>query len=144
MKSIKTREEIDNKYKWDLSVIFKNEKEFNDLYEETKELINIFKKYENHVMDNSDTLLEVIEVDIEISRRIDKLYSYASMKSDEDVSNNKNQELVGRVVNLYDLDIKNSYFVKTEMLKEDYSKIEKFYKDNSKLLEYEKYINLIL
>ena len=140
MKSIKTREEIDNKYKWDLSVIFKNEKEFNDLYEETKELINIFKKYENHVMDNSDTLLEVIEVDIEISRRIDKLYSYASMKSDEDVSNNKNQELVGRVVNLYDLDIKNSYFVKTEMLKEDYSKIEKFYKDNSKLLEYEKYL----
>ena len=138
MSEIKSREEIEDKYKWDLKKVFSSEKEFNKYYEETKKQIIEFKKYETHVMDNAKTFYEVLLKDNELSRRLEKMYSYASMKSDQDVSNNKNQELVSKVINLYDLASKNTYFVSTELLKEDYSKIEEFYKEEPKLLEHEK------
>ena len=140
MSEIKSREDIKEEYKWDLEKIFKTEELFTTFYEETKKLIIDSKKYENHVMDDAKTLYEVIMKDNEISRRLEKMYSYAYMKKDEDVSNNKNQELVSRVLNLYDLASKNMYFIKTELLKEEYSKIEKFYKEEKRLLEHEKNI----
>ena len=52
----KTRDEIKEEYKWDLTTIFKDKDDFDNTYNETKLLIEDFIKYENHVMDNADTL----------------------------------------------------------------------------------------
>lgn len=139
----KTRDEIKEEYKWDLTTIFKDKDDFDNTYNETKLLIEDFIKYENHVMDNADTLLEVLEKDIEISRRVAKLYSYANMLSDQDVSNNKNQELLSRANNLYELNLKNSYFIRPEILKADKSTIDKYLSDNPKLKEYERELEKI-
>jgi oligoendopeptidase F len=138
MSEIKARDEIKEEYKWDLTTIFKDEKEFLSFYEETKKLIEEYPKYQNHVMDNASTFYEALTKSYEISRRLDKLYSYAHMISDQDVSHNKNQERVGKVLNLYDIATKNTYFLSTEMLHEDYSKIESFYEEKKELLDYKK------
>lgn len=138
MTEIKDRSMIETKDKWDLSLIYKTEKDFENELEITKNLILEYrKKYENHTMDNANIFYNSIIDSLEISRKLDKLYVYASMKSDEDVSNNDNQELKNRVINLYDLATANMFFVDTELLKEDYAKIEKFYQDEPKLLEHE-------
>lgn len=139
----KTRDEIKEEFTWDLTTIFKDKEDFENTYNETKELIKDFIKYENHVMDNADTLLEVLEKDIEISRRVAKIYSYANMLSDQDVSNNKNQELLSRATNLYELNLKNSYFLRPEILKTDKSIIDKYLSDNPKLKEYERELEKI-
>lgn len=143
MGNIKAREEIDDKYKWDLTTIFKSINEFNKFYDETKKIIEEFPKYENHVMDSSDSLLEVLEEDSNLSRRIEKLYSYTSLLSDQDKSNNKNQELLSKVVNLYELAIKNTYFIRTEILKSDKTTIDKYIEENDKLKDLKKYIDRI-
>lgn len=140
MSNIKLRDEIEEEYKWDLSKIFKDENEFNKYFEETKKLIDNYKKYQGHIMENATNLYNALIDDYEISRRLEKMYSYAHMKSDQDVSNNKNQELVGKVLNLYNLAEQSTYFFRTELLKEDYSKVEEFYKEEKRLLDYE--INL--
>lgn len=138
MTEIKDRSMIETKDKWDLSLIYKTEKDFENELEITKNLILEYrKKYENHTMDNANVFYNSIIDSLEISRKLDKLYVYASMKSDEDVSNNDNQELKNKVINLYDLATANMFFVDTELLKEDYAKIEKFYQDEPKLLEHE-------
>ena len=138
MTEIKDRSMIETKDKWDLSLIYKTQKDFENELEITKNLILEYrKKYENHTMDNANIFYNSIIDSLEISRKLDKLYVYASMKSDEDVSNNDNQELKNRVINLYDLATANMFFVDTELLKEDYAKIEKFYQDEPKLLEHE-------
>lgn len=138
MIEIKDRSMIETKDKWDLSLIYKTEKDFENELEITKNLILEYrKKYENHTMDNANIFYNSIIDSLEISRKLDKLYVYASMKSDEDVSNNDNQELKNKVINLYDLATANMFFVDTELLKEDYAKIEKFYQDEPKLLEHE-------
>lgn len=138
MIEIKDRSMIETKDKWDLSLIYKTEKDFENELEITKNLILEYrKKYENHTMDNANIFYNSIIDSLEISRKLDKLYVYASMKSDEDVSNNDNQELKNKVINLYDLATANMFFVDTELLKEDYAKIEEFYQDEPKLLEHE-------
>lgn len=138
MTEIKDRSMIETKDKWDLSLIYKTKKDFENELEITKNLILEYrKKYENHTMDNANIFYNSIIDSLEISRKLDKLYVYASMKSDEDVSNNDNQELKNKVINLYDLATANMFFVDTELLKEDYVKIEKFYQDEPKLLEHE-------
>lgn len=143
MSTIKTREEIKDEYKWDLTTVFKDKNDFENFYNDTKKLIEDFVKYEGHVMDSSESLLEVIEKDNEISRRIDKLYSYTSMLSDQDVSNNNNQELLSKVMNLYDLAIKNSYFINPEILKADESTINKYIDKLDKLKEYKRVLEKI-
>ncbi len=138
MTEIKDRSMIETKDKWDLSLIYKTQKDFENELEITKNLILEYrKKYENHTMDNANIFYNSIIDSLEISRKLDKLYVYASMKSDEDVSNNDNQELKNKVINLYDLATANMFFIDTELLKEDYAKIEKFYQDEPKLLEHE-------
>ena len=62
------------------------------------------------------------------------------MTLDQDISNNKNQEIEEKVISIYEEALKNTYFLSVELIKEDYSKIEEYYKENNKLLEYEKTI----
>ena len=143
MSKIKSRDEIKDEYKWDLKKIFKDEKDFNNSIEEVKSLVDDYKKYKDHVMDNATSFYNALTKDLEISRKLEKMYSYSSMLSDEDVSNNSNQELVSRVLNLYDYAQQNTYFFQTELLKEDYSKIEKYIKEEKRLEEYETYIKKI-
>lgn len=140
---IKTRDEIEEEYKWDLTTVFKNKEEFESYFEETKKIIEDFLKYETHVMDNADTLLEVLEADNNLSRHVEKLYTYASMTSDQDISNNTNQEQLSRVENLYELAIKNTYFIRPEILKVDKTTLENYIKENPKLKDYDKYLERI-
>lgn len=140
MAMMKTRSEIEEIYKWDLTSIYSSLEEFEKDYEEVKKKISEYKKYEGHTMDNADTFYNSIVDDLEISRMLHKLYSYVSQKSDEDVSNNGNQELKQRVLNLFNLASATMYFITPELLKVNYSKIEEFYKEKPKLLEHEKNI----
>lgn len=134
---VKTRDQISEDVKWDLTKIFQDVEEFNQEYEKVKQLVKEYQKYEGHVMDDAQTFYNSIIDDLEICRRLEKLYSYASLKSDEDVSDNKNQELVSRVSNLWDYAVSIMYFENTELLKVDYSVIEQFYKEEPRLLEHE-------
>ena len=135
---IKDRSMIDDKYKWDLTKIYKTNADFESDCKKVKNLITEYrKKYENHTMDNAKIFYDSIVDELEIERLLEKLYSYSNLKKDEDVANTENQELRSKVVNLYDYASKNMFFTSTEMLKKDYSLIEEFYKEEPRLLEHE-------
>ena len=135
---IKDRSMIDDKYKWDLTKIYKTNADFESDCKKVKNLITEYrKKYENHTMDNAKIFYDSIVDELEIERLLEKLYSYSNLKKDEDVANTENQELRSKVVNLYNYASKNMFFTSTEMLKKDYSLIEEFYKEEPRLLEHE-------
>ena len=54
--------EIDNKYKWDLSSIYKNDDEFNKVLDKVSKEISKFNEYHN-LMDSSSKLLEFMKFD---------------------------------------------------------------------------------
>ena len=131
------RNQVDEQYKWDLTKIFKDEEEFNSLFEEVKKEIKSFSQYEKTMPQSAKNFYDAINTYYKISRNLDKLAVYTSLKFDEDTSNNQNQSLKIKVSNLYDEWSKVCFFVTPTILKKDYSEIENYYKEEPKLLDYE-------
>ncbi len=132
----KLRSEIDDKYKWDLTTIYKTMTDFEKDYNRVVSLIKEFPNNEKNFLKSGKDLLKAINEDLEISRLISKLYMYAHLNSDSDTSNTTFQELKGRISNIESEYSKISAFMIPSLLKEDYSKIEKFYQEEPKLLEH--------
>ena len=132
------RNNILEKYTWDLDVIYSSIDEFDKDYDEVKQMVNNIKKYESVMLDNVCNFYETLEFYYSVSRKIEKLYCYANLLFDTDTSDNNSQSLRGKVTNLYSELSKNSYFISVNILKLDYSNIEKFYEEEPKLKKYEK------
>ena len=133
------RNNIDRQYQWNLSLIYKNLDEYKNDILKVKENISEFSKYENITYDEN-TLYDLLELVMTTNRIIDKLEAYVSLLCDEDTRINKNQELKEEITNLCDEYIKKTYFVDNNILKMEYSEIEKYYDKNPKLREYEVYL----
>lgn len=50
----KTRNEINDKYKWDLTAIFKNDEEFLKELDKSKDLTSEIIKFKGHILDSAD------------------------------------------------------------------------------------------
>ena len=133
------RNNIDEKYKWDLTRIYKNTDDFRNDINLVKSKLPEFSKYDGIKYDG-DSLYEVLELCMSVSRVLDKLQTYTSMLCDEDTGINKNQELKEEVTNLCSEYTKKTYFIDNDILKLDYSYIEELCKDNEKLNEYKLYL----
>lgn len=134
---MKDRKDIDKKYTWNLDVIYSNTTEFDKDYDLVIDKINSLKKYENTMMDNSDNFYNSIRLSFKIERLIDKLYCYANLSFDLDTSNNNKQELCEKISNLRSKYSENSYFIVPSILKNDYSVVEKYIKENPLIKNYE-------
>ena len=133
------RNNVDKKYQWNLETIYKNLDEYRSDITRVKENIDKFGKYESMTYDEK-SLYDLLELVMSTSRIIDKLEAYVNLLCDEDTRINKNQELKEEVSNLYNEYIKKTYFVDNNILKMEYSEIEKYYDKNPKLREYETYL----
>ena len=131
------RENIESKYKWDLTPIFSSEDDFNNLYKDVESKIEKFKSHEKIMGNNAESFYNAINDYYKISRDLDKLQVYTNLLSDIDTSNNNNQALKLKVINLLDKWNKATFFITPTILKKDYKEIENFYEEKPKLKEYE-------
>ena len=136
VKEEKLRSEIDDKYKWDLTKMYKDAKEFNDDYDKALELINEISRFRGKLLNDSNTLYEYLKKDDELNVVMTNLYVYASALNDEDVSNKDNQKTYLKVLNLYSLTDEKLSFTTSELLKTDYEVIKEYIKENDNLKEY--------
>ena len=96
----KTRNEIDDKYKWDLTAIFKNDEEFLNELEKCKDIAYELNKFKGHILDSADSLYDYFKTSERIERKLYKLYYYANLKHDEDTTNPKYQEYYQKIQKL--------------------------------------------
>ena len=129
------RDKIDKKYKWDLSKIYSSIEDFNCDYDLVVNDSKKIREYKNIKLD-SKSLYSMLELSMNTSRVLEKLYAYANLLSDMDTSNTDSMALRERVMNLYHVYSKSSYFVDTKILRLKKSELNNFYEDNPKLLEY--------
>ncbi|EHJ52781.1 oligoendopeptidase F [Streptococcus macacae] len=94
------RSHIEEKYQWDLTTVFPSDKAWE---KEEKSLIDDLeaaKGKSGHLLDSSQSLLEITELYLALSRRLEKLYVYASMRNDQDTTVSYYQELQARATAL--------------------------------------------
>ncbi|MBR3161186.1 MAG: oligoendopeptidase F [Bacilli bacterium] len=131
------REKIEKEYKWDLTLIYKNEEKFNNDYKEIEKRINNFSKYEIIMNNSAKDFYNTINEYYEMSRVVEKLFVYTHLSFDQDTSNNNNQALLEKMNNLYNRLNSVTYFVIPNIMEKDYKEIEKYYEEEPKLRDYE-------
>ena len=94
------RKLIDEKYKWNLELIYKSFEDWQKNFDEIQSKIENLKNYSGRLGEGSKTLLSFIKDDEAVSLELNKLYAYANMKSHEDLRENKPMELAGLAENL--------------------------------------------
>lgn len=98
--NILKREEIDNKYKWDLSLLCKDNAEFLKQIKKIEVEIPEILQFKGKLNERDD-LLECFKFNSKISRVISQLYSYAMQKSDENTKDVKALANLDRIGALY-------------------------------------------
>lgn len=132
---LRSEQKIENT--WDLSKIYASISDYEKDYDVVKNLMANISKYQTHILDSSKSLLELLDLDQKTERIIGKMANYAYRKYDEDLSNVDSQKLVGNFDKLYTEYSQNGSFIVPEILKGDYSLIEKYIKEEEGLKEYE-------
>ena len=97
----KQRNEIEEKYTWDLRTIFPTDEAFEAELAQVSEEVKKAASLAGHLLDSADSLLTTTEIQLDLMRRIEKLYSYAHMKNDQDTRVAKYQEYQAKGMTLY-------------------------------------------
>lgn len=95
------RSHIDEKDQWDLSTVFATDDAWEaELASLDGDLENA-KAYKGRLTASSNDLLAITESYLSLSRRLEKLYVYASMKNDQDTTVAKYQEYQAKATAIY-------------------------------------------
>lgn len=135
-KEEKLRCEIEDKYKWDLTKIYKDEKEWQKDFDDVKEKILKVLEYKDSFLSNGKKLYEYLKYDEEVSRKLEKIYYYAHLNYDADTLDEKYKVMTNKVSDLFTKYNELSSFVVPEILKLDEEKLNTFYKDEERLEDY--------
>ena len=140
----KQRNEIEEKYTWDLSTIFPTDEDFEaELTQVSKEL----KKatgLAGHLLDSADSLLTTTEVQLDLMRRIEKLYSYAHMKNDQDTRVAKYQEYQAKGMAIYSEFGQAFAFYEPEFMAITEDQFQAFLTEKPELQIYQHYFDKLL
>ena len=111
---MKTRNQINDNFKWDLSPLCSSDEDFYKGLEKVNEYIKKFKNFENK-LNNKETTLKFFKLDEEFDDLIEPLYMYVHLKHDEILSDRKRNEMSEKISHiLSELSVETS-FVTTEL-----------------------------
>lgn len=136
VKEEKQRSEIEDKYKWDLTRMYKDENEFNLDCDNLTHLFEKLNDFKGIITKDSNTLYEYLKLEEQIDIIFTNLYVYASCKNDVDLTDKDSQKQYNKVLDLLSKYDDISSFTTPELLKTDYKKIKEYVKENDKLKEY--------
>lgn len=120
------RKDIDPKYKWDLSVIYKDRDAFNLDYKLAERKIKDFKKHEKIMILSAENLAAALSDMCEIDALIEKLWCYAHLNFSVDTTDNFFQSESARVKNLAVSAGSVSWFVTPYILRLDEDTVDKW------------------
>ena len=138
------RNEINEKDTWDLSTIFETDQKWEEelalLTEDTKQAASL----EGHLLDSAESLLDITERYLELSRRLEKLYVYAHMKNDQDTRVAKYQEYYAKAMALYSQLDQVFSFYEPEFMAITEEQYQNFLAEEPKLQPYKHFFDKLL
>lgn len=134
--SQKSRNEIADKYKWDLSEIYRSDTEWRTAKDALAAKLPEIDKFRGTITKSAANLLKCLEFNSDISKEATKLSLYAGMNSDLDTRNMSYTGLKQELQQLFSDFGAKSAFIQPEILTADWSTIEKFIASEPKLQQY--------
>ena len=137
MQKYESRNDVPTKYKWDLTDLFKNEKDFENNYKKVKEDIPKLKKYKGCTK-NAKKLYDYLVFSRDIIVLAERLYIYSYLINDEELGNASSLSRKSKTEDLLNLYFLNVSFFEPELLKLSKQEYNNLFKSNNKLDEFKK------
>ena len=136
MDKVRKRSEIPEEYKWDLSVLIKDEREFLNILKEIERELENLKKYQGHLFDSAQKLLEYCQKSTVLEKKLVDAYVWANLNKYEDLSSSKATDYVLQVTNLNNKIAENTSWVDTEIIAHEEKEFDDFLKLEPKLQDF--------
>ena len=138
-----SREEIDSKYKWDLSSMFPSDEAFEAGLEELKAYCPKLLAFKGKISTSAQALLEYLQLEDQMNLLLYKIINYAERKSDEDTRVAKYQAYVANATSAYTQVGEATSWFAAELLAIPAESVEKFYAEVPALEFYRRKLNKI-
>lgn len=141
---LQKRNEIDDKFKWNLDKIYSGkeewQKDFAKVKEDTKEILSLKGTLEQ----SPESLLACLKKSDKLFSLLDKVFVYARMKRDEDNTDPLPQELAEKASLLITEVVSSISFITPEILSIPQEKLEKFLNESPDLALYSIHLKELL
>lgn len=127
------RNNIEQKYKWDIEAMFPDEALWDQAVAQSLEKAESFTKLSGHLTDSADTLLKAFRLRDDMWQQLEKAYVYARMKRDEDNRVSKYQAMTDKCFAAIAKMSAVSSFFTPELLEAPEDKILGFLNENKDL-----------
>jgi len=137
---IRERSEVPIKDTWKLEDLYASDELWNEAKEQLVSKFDNVLTYKGELASSSDQLLACLEFNSDISREVGRLYSYASMKSDQDTRNPKYLGMRQQLEQLVTDYNSKASFIEPEIAAMDKKKIDDFIEREMGLEDYKMYL----
>lgn len=141
--TIPERKDIPDDHKWDLRPLFGSDEDWEKAVTEVDSRIALYADYKGRLNDSADVFKEAIDFHLSLTRKMEKIYTYAHLKSDEDKSNQFYLGLHQRAVSLHTRASESASFMTPEIQSIPDDQINSYLADES-LAEYKFFLEKIL
>jgi oligoendopeptidase F len=114
--SIKTRDKIADKYKWDLSHIYLSETDWENDFKWIEQNLDSYRNFEGKLSTSPSVLLECLRFDDSVGIKMERLYLYSMLAKDSDMKNQKSQAMNDRIKTLHSKAAAVSSYIRPEIL----------------------------
>ena len=139
---LKERKDIDPKYMWDLSTLFKSDDDFEESLSSITSDITSLTKYEG-TLNNAENVLAFLKEQNEVAKKVNNLFCYASLRKVEDTRDSKAQTMFSKAYSQVVSFSTVCSFVEPEILSNDETTLDGIVNDPS-LEEYAFYLKNLL
>ena len=134
------RADVEEKYTWNLKDLYESDDAWRAAKDKLEAQFDQVLNYKGKLSASAADLLACLEFSSQLNKEFGKLYSYASMNSDQDTRNSQalgmKQEMAQLVTNYNSI----SSFIEPEIVKIDIKKIEKFIEEEARLTPFKMYL----
>lgn len=134
--SIPKRSEVPANLKWDLTRIFKSDADWEDEYTRLKKEIPVLSTLKENFVTSGTSLYNGITKILALSRRLEKVYSYATLASDVDTGNAHYLGYVAQVQGLASQFEAVTAFMNPAILSVSTAKLAAFKQEEPRLVNY--------
>ena len=136
-KKLKTRQQADPKYKWNIEKMISSEDAIDsDLLKLKKSAEKYAARYCGHLTDSAETLYEAFADKDSIMRKLEKIYVYAHMKRDENNADSRYQGMTDKTMSVIAYVSASLSFFTPELLNASKKTLLGYVEENEKLQTY--------
>ena len=141
---LKNRTEIDDIYKWNLNDIYSSEILWETDFKWVEDNFSKLLGFDGKLGESAETLSIALNLDEDISIKLERLYLYSMLAKDSDMRDAKYIGMNNRIKTLFSKVASASSFIRPELLSINESSIREFINGNNALNKYQHFFEELL